>query len=246
MNNDYEDKVKKYNELNEELEKIRKEVGEEEYQKILKEINEEEGAQNQQDEVKNANYQEHPTNDAKKKNGRGKLILLVAISIVICFGGYTWINTRSSKQVVTKQAQPSKPKQQKQEPQTQQSEPQQQQETAPAQTDPTSQYSIIGYWRADMSDVGQYEYFYFDANGHFTSFMAPIKTIAKQYSNSTKVSSWYTLKDNMLTIDRHIMGNETPYNYTFVWIDANHFKTIYVTQQVNVERVTEAEFNSKL
>ena len=127
MNNDYEDKVKKYNELNEELEKIRKEVGEEEYQKILKEINEEEGAQNQQDEVKNANYQEHPTNDAKKKNGRGKLILLVAIAIVICFGGYTWINTRSSKQVVTKQAQPSKPKQQKQEPQTQQSEPQQQQ-----------------------------------------------------------------------------------------------------------------------
>ena len=246
MNNDYEDKVKKYNELNEELEKIRKEVGEEEYQKILKEINEEEGAQNQQDEVKNANYQEHPTNDAKKKNGRGKLILLVAIAIVICFGGYTCINTRSSKQVVTKQAQPSKPKQQKQEPQTQQSEPQQQQETAPAQTDPTSQYSIIGYWRADMSDVGQYEYFYFDANGHFTSFMAPIKTIAKQYSNSTKVSSWYTLKDNMLTIDRHIMGNETPYNYTFVWIDANHFKTIYVTQQVNVERVTEAEFNSKL
>ena len=61
MNNDYEDKVKKYNELNEELEKIRKEVGEEEYQKILKEINEEEGAQNQQDEVKNANYQEHPS-----------------------------------------------------------------------------------------------------------------------------------------------------------------------------------------
>lgn len=144
MNKDYEDKVQKYNELNKELEKLREEVGEEEYQKILNELNEEENAHNQyNDDVKNAQYQQHIIIDSKKKKGIGKFLLLIAIALVICFSGYTWINSRNNKQVVSKQTQPSKPKPK---PQTQKQEPQQQQqETAPAQTAPTSQYSIIGY-----------------------------------------------------------------------------------------------------